>query len=264
MSTEGQMPVLRALSALLRYPTEEVVAAAGEIRTAVDAEPALDAARRAALHGLIAQFEAVGRNAADLLDLQERYVAHFDRSRALSLHLFEHVHGESRDRGQAMVDLLALYEKRGLMLAASELPDFLPVFLEYCGSLPRAEAADMLGQVAHILAVLAQRLRARESDYAAVFDALCALAGTAADEQLQADADSARDEDSDNFAALDRAWQEDPVVFGPDLGGCGGDQLVAKLRYGRRAQPPVSGQPEPGHVAHNHRRAADRHAQEGA
>ena len=73
----------------------------------------------------------------DLYDLQERYVLLFDRTRSLSLHLFEHVHGESRDRGQAMVDLKALYERHGLLMSSSELPDHLPLFLEFLSDHPR-------------------------------------------------------------------------------------------------------------------------------
>ena len=113
--------------------------------------------------------------AGDLYDLQERYVLLFDRTRSLSLHLFEHVHGESRDRGQAMVDLKAQYEKAGLEQDSTELPDFLPLFLEYASTLPATEARDALAQPAHIFAAMAERLRKRRSAYEAVFRALVAL-----------------------------------------------------------------------------------------
>ncbi|MCB1744880.1 MAG: nitrate reductase molybdenum cofactor assembly chaperone [Gammaproteobacteria bacterium] len=256
MSNTGRAHVLRALSCLLRYPTEEVVAASVEIRAAVDAEPALDAVCRAGLHDLIAAFDAVDKGAADLLDLQEAYVAQFDRAKSLSLHLFEHVHGESRDRGQAMIDLRNMYEQQGLALAVSELPDFLPVFLEYCGVLPRAEAVALLRQVAHIVAGLAQRLRARGSSYAAVLEAVCTLADMPIEPETTVNAGSAENDESDDFAALDRAWQEDPVVFGPDHGGCGGDRLIAKLRHGRRAAPQAPRRTAPGD-------GPDRHLTEG-
>ena len=98
----------------------------------------------------------------DLYDLQERYVLLFDRTRSLSLHLFEHVHGESRDRGQAMIDLKAHYEQAGLAMSAAELPDFLPLFLEYLATRPLKEACEPLGQPAHIFAALAERLRKRQ------------------------------------------------------------------------------------------------------
>src|SRR5208337_1433321 len=96
---------------------------------------------RRALHALLEEFK--GR---DLYDLQERYVQLFDRTRSRSLHLFEHVHGESRDRGQAMIDLKAQYEQHGLSISAAELPDFVPLFLEYLSTLPLAAACELLGQ----------------------------------------------------------------------------------------------------------------------
>ena len=114
----------------------------------------------------------------DIYDLQERYVLLFDRTRSLSLHLFEHVHGESRDRGQAMIDLLSACTRSvGCSCASDELPDFLPLFLEYLVDAAAAqEACELLGQPAHIFAALAERLRKRQSPYEAVFRALVALA----------------------------------------------------------------------------------------
>jgi nitrate reductase delta subunit len=113
----------------------------------------------------------------DLLAVEERYVDLFDRGRALSLHLFEHLHGESRDRGEAMVELKRLYEQAGFDLTARELPDYLPVVLEYlsCRDLP--EARDMLVDCAHILATIGRSLVARRSRYAAVLQALLVIAG---------------------------------------------------------------------------------------
>ena len=78
------------------------------------------------------------------MDLQERYVASFDRGRARSLYLFEHVHGESRDRGQAMVNLLEIYRRHEFELNARELPDYIPLFMEYLAQRPDGEALDLL------------------------------------------------------------------------------------------------------------------------
>src|SRR6185312_12116906 len=161
---------LKALSALLTYPTEELTQAACDIGAVLDADRLLPGPVRAQLRALADEL-AIG----DLYDLQERYVLLFDRTRSLSLHLFEHVHGESRDRGQAMIDLKAQYEDAGLFLDASELPDFLPLFLEYLATLPLKEAFETLGQPAHIFGALAERLRKRKSAYEAVFRALIAL-----------------------------------------------------------------------------------------
>ena len=126
---------LKVLSALLSYPTAELQAAVPEMRAALDREARLPQRNRDRLDRILDEI-ATG----DLYDLQERYVLLFDRTRSLSLHLFEHVHGESRDRGQAMVDLKSLYERHGLLMSSSELPDHLPLFLEFLSTIPEAEA----------------------------------------------------------------------------------------------------------------------------
>ena len=132
------MRILKALSALLCYPDEDLCAAVGEIDAVLAENPAV-AARVAPLTRTLALDE--------LFDLQSAYVDLFDRGRRVSLHLFEHVHGESRDRGQAMVDLAQVYERGGLLLAPGELPDYLPLFLEYAATRPEAEAMSLLGAV---------------------------------------------------------------------------------------------------------------------
>ena len=111
---------LKSLSVLLSYPTEDLVAAGPAIREAVAAEGLVPKAELGPLTALIDSFAT-----ADLYDLQERYVLLFDRTRSLSLHLFEHVHGEGRERGQAMVDLKAHYARHGMEIGVGELPDFL-------------------------------------------------------------------------------------------------------------------------------------------
>ncbi len=113
----------------------------------------------------------------DLYDLQERYVLLFDRTRSLSLHLFEHVHGESRDRGQAMIDLKSMYEQHDLFdRARRSCRTSCRCSWSFCPFCRRPRHCDLLGQPAHILAALAERLRKRQSAYEAVFRALVALA----------------------------------------------------------------------------------------
>ena len=132
---------LRILSTLLRYPDEAVKRVAPALLAAMERDAILTPKQLGALQPLI---DGLIRD--DLLDLQERYVALFDRGRALSLHLFEHVHGESRDRGQAMVDLRTRYEAQGLEISARELPDYLPLFLEYLSTLPPDQVLGELAQ----------------------------------------------------------------------------------------------------------------------
>jgi nitrate reductase delta subunit len=215
----------KALSALLAYPGEDLAAAIADIRAAIDAEAVLPEAVRAGL-GRVAGELGEG----DLIDLQERWVDLFER-RALSLNLFEHVHGESRDRGQAMVDLQDLYRRHGLAAGGAELPDYLPLFLEFLSTLPLAEARELLAEPAHVIAVLGERLAKRRSSYAAVFDALAELAAgepeTAALPAFEPEADP------DDLEALDRSWAEEPVTFGPAASSCR-DGLIARLRAAKR------------------------------
>lgn len=166
--------------------------------------------------------------AMDPLDAQAQYSELFDRGRATSLLLFEHVHGESRDRGQAMVDLLAQYEQHGLQLNSRELPDHLPLYLEYLSQLPQSEAVEGLKDIAPILALLSARLQQRESRYAVMFDLLLKLANTAIDSDKVAEkiADEARD---DTPQALDAVWEEEQVKFFADK-GCGDSAITAHQR----------------------------------
>jgi nitrate reductase delta subunit len=206
--------VLKALGALLTYPTPELVAALPEIAAAIDAEARLAADARQPLHSLIAEIAAT-----DLIDLEERYVALFDRGRATSLHLFEHVHGDSRDRGQAMVDLKGVYERAGFVLAPGELPDFLPAVLEFLAQRPFAEAEEMLTDCAHIIRAVGEALRRHDSRHHAVMQALLVLIGAPGlAEKL--------DEAPAPEPAQDDEWREEPVFFGPPGGqGCGAGAL---------------------------------------
>lgn len=204
------MKTFKALSALLSYPEADLIAALPEIDAVLHAEGLLGPKRMEEIGQLLRELRD-----GDLYDLQERYVLLFDRSRTLSLNLFEHVHGESRDRGGAMVDLLETYRAHGFDLAGTELPDHLPVLLEYLSTRPLAEAQAMLADAGHILVVLSERLLRRETHYAAV---LIALAGLAATEPADLPAALAEipDDDPEDLAALDAVWAEAQVTFGPD------------------------------------------------
>lgn len=238
MGTRLSILTLKTLSALLSYPEAETLAALPQMRAALDRERLCVGKERAALDALLVELAE-----DDLYDLQERYVDLFDRSRRLSLHIFEHVHGESRDRGQAMIDLKALYEKEGMQIAADELPDYLPLFLEYCATRPLEAARELLSQPAHVFAALAERLKKRGSSYEAALRAILAIAAERPRQEDLAAILSENDEpDPNDLAALDAAWEEEAVSFGPAaaqpaVGGCGSGALVARLRHARRAVP---------------------------
>jgi nitrate reductase molybdenum cofactor assembly chaperone NarJ/NarW len=166
------MIILRALGALLSYPREDVRRALPEIADTIRTSPLIAPRQR---EDLLALIDNLGNG--DLLEVEERYVELFDRGRAASLHLFEHLHGEGRDRGQAMVDLKNLYARAGYELSAQELPDYLPVVLEYLSCRDLRETRELLGDCAHILRRIGSSLIARRSRYAAVVQALLVLAG---------------------------------------------------------------------------------------
>ncbi len=215
----------KALSALLSYPTSDMKEAADDIRSTITDEGLAPAWALKKLDRLINDFKAL-----DLYELQERYVFLFDRTRSLSLHLFEHVHGESRDRGQAMVDLKTLYAKGGLDIDASELPDFLPLFLEYLSTRPADEARALLTEPLSVIAALKERLVKRKTPYAAIFSVLEAMAGRAPAASQLDELRKAPDDDPNDLEALDAAWEEQPVTFGPGEEGCPKvDQMLDRM-----------------------------------
>jgi len=202
------MQTFRILSALLRYPEQGLLDALPEFAAELDSEKLLSAAARCPLEKFIA-----GLAATDLLDAQERYVALFDRNRSLSLHIYEHVHGESRDRGQAMVRLAELYRLHGLEISTRELPDYLPLFLEFLSVLPERAARSLLADAVHVIAALGGKLRERESPYAAVLAAIETLAARRPAPHAVAEAAAALPADADDLAALDRQWEDEAVRF---------------------------------------------------
>ncbi len=200
------MKSLHLFSLLLGYPTRELQAVCGEIRGRLEADTLLPPDTVKRLHPLLTRLAA-----SDIYDAQETYVELFDRGRAHSLHLFEHVHGESRDRGQAMVDLRQRYIDAGLEPEGNELPDYLPLFLDYCSTLPEDAARDTLGDPGVVLIALAARLADKGSDYAPIFSVLCDIAG------LEMDEDAAKAlspvADPETLEELDAQWEEEEIRF---------------------------------------------------
>jgi nitrate reductase molybdenum cofactor assembly chaperone NarJ/NarW len=164
--------VLRAFSALLSYPQEELLQTLPELADAIRASPLVASRERESLLALIDELAH-----GELLELEERYVELFDRGHATSLNLFEHLHGDGRERGDAMVDLKRIYEHAGFELSTRELPDYLPVVLEYLSCRDLAETKELLSDCTHILKKLATALLARSSAYVAVPQALLIIAG---------------------------------------------------------------------------------------
>ena len=225
---------LKAISALLSYPTEDLQQAGPELKAALQQRDLLPEATIAELGTLI---DTLAKS--DIYDIQETYVALFDRSKTLSLNLFEHVHGESRDRGGAMVDLVENYRAAGFEPETTELPDHLPVLLEFLAMRPIDEAREVLADAAHILEGIAVRLNRRESGYAPVFTALVHISGSKADKAALAELLAMKDDDPDDLEALDEIWEESEVTFAPDPNaGCPQVRDMLSQMDTPRNQPP--------------------------
>jgi len=203
---------LRVLEHLLRYPDAELRAHLGELAEALQLEAALPGQRLDELLALIRRLDT-----QDFLQVESDYVELFDRGRSTALHLFEHVHGDSRDRGPAMIDLIQTYEQAGLYLGPEELPDHLPVLLEFASTQPSQQAREFLAETAHIVRKIFSALLKRESSYASVLAAVLELAGEKAEPvPVQPEPE------------MDESWAE-PEVFG----GC---STAGQARPGQ-AQP---------------------------
>lgn len=198
----------KAIGALLDYPTAELQAAADEIETALAEERALGAAELDLCRAFIERLRC-----NDVMDLQEYWIGLFDRSKRVALHLYEHSYGESRDRGQAMVNLALTYRMNGFELNASEMPDYLPLFLEFLSVIPQVHARRYLTDAIDIIEALRIRLQERASPYAALLAALVTLASRKAyGDEVEAIL-AGEPQDPGDLEALDKEWAEEPVDF---------------------------------------------------
>ena len=222
---------LKIISLLLSYPEEELQQSGNLIRATLDQLSDLDASEIVGLKSLVSAISD-----RDIYEVQEDYVLLFDRTRSLSLHLFEHVYGENRDRGQAMVDLKDMYDQAGFEIDAHEMPDYLPMFLEFLSTRSDEEARHLLGETLHIISAIRQRLQKRGSVYAAAFVALESLSGKRADEALTAEIVNRKEDDPNDLEALDRIWEEEAITFGGNQGenDCGPDRLKRRIRAQHR------------------------------
>ncbi|MGE9551453.1 nitrate reductase molybdenum cofactor assembly chaperone [Erwinia amylovora] len=221
----------RVIGRLLDYPDGDLFRHHQELIAALETASELNLQHSLRLVQFISEFCS-----RPLLDVQAEYCELFDRGRATSLLLFEHVHGESRDRGQAMVDLMEQYRADGLVLDSKELPDFLPLYLEYLGSGSPERARSGLQDIVPILALLAARLQQRQSPYAVLFDALLSLSGSEVEpDALQVQVEKeARD---DTPAALDAVWEEEQIKFLGEQGCVSAQQAAHQRRFSGAVAP---------------------------
>ena len=204
------MKSFKVLSVLLSYPQPDWVEHLNELEQILMDENLLSKKSLKGLSVLIAQLRG-----NDLITNQEQYVATFDRGAAHSLHLFEHIHGESRDRGQAMIDLMEMYNANGLDVGTSDLPDYLPVFLEFLSTGNLAQASHFLGETVKVLMLIKERLAKKKNDYRFVFAALVEISNAKVNRK-EIKQIVAAECNEDNFDNVDQNWIE-PEAFGKNL-----------------------------------------------
>lgn len=201
------MLALKVISRLLDYPSEALFTHADDLVNAINESVLLSTKSKEQLVEFTHQLTR-----SELYDAQERYDLLFDRGRSLSLLLFEHVHGESRDRGQAMVDLMKEYTDHGFEISSEQLPDYIPLYLEFLSEQDQPYAQEWLSDVSHILTILSERLRARDCNYSALFDAMIELSGAAVEREKLAKIVQ-KEQPDDTFEAIDEAWEDKEIRF---------------------------------------------------
>ena len=205
------MKILKVIAYLLDYPTQELIDNSGELVEALTEDKSLSLSQRDEITELITIWSQL-----DLYDLQEQYDGLFERGRYVSLLLFEHVHGESRDRGQAMVDLLDVYKSKGYELNSEQMPDYIPLFLEFLSEQEDGFAREWLADISHILALLEERLDQRGSDFQVLFSSLLGLSGVEVD-RTDIKTMVAKEKKIDTFEDIDREWEDKEIRFDEPL-----------------------------------------------
>lgn len=223
------MLILKVISRLLDYPTVEMFAAKEELIAVVDKAEELTAQNRSKLVEFIQQLTD-----RDIFDAQESYDLLFDRGRALSLLMFEHVHGESRDRGQAMVDLMNVYKTNGFEVNSSQLPDYIPLYLEFLSEQSTGFIEEWLGDICHLLTMLSERLIDRECYYSVLFDSLIDISGLEVDleERAEIAASVKAEERDDTTEVIDKEWEDKEIRFDdPMVGDCSSASGVQQSQH---------------------------------
>ncbi len=208
------MKTFKIIGMLLSYPKQDLIDHLDELETVLKSEDLLP---KRSFRNVVKFLDHL--RSKDIYELQEDYVSLFDRGRGHCLHLFEHIHGESRDRGQAMVNLIESYAERGFYMAEGELPDYLPLFLEYLSCCPVEEAVDLIGDPINVIATIGIRLEKRESPYHHLFKALEALAKVKPDEALLKQVRAAEIKEQ-TLDELDEEWKETEAFDNQDCGNC--------------------------------------------
>jgi nitrate reductase molybdenum cofactor assembly chaperone NarJ/NarW len=243
MKTQTHYGAARVLAALLSYPDADLRALLPELKQALHSDTSLSGEHRPALEGLIDDLRQ-----ADPLDAEARYVDTFDRGRRTSLHLFEHVHGDSRERGPALIDLQQTYAQQGLFLKTTELPDYLPVALEFAAMQPYERAKEFLSEMAHLLQSIHAALARQQSLYAVAVAAVLDLAGEPVQAVGSCDT-AAEPQAAESEFELDEQWTEPAAFGGCSAAGQETAPRVQTIQVVRRETAPSCSGPSEGAIA---------------
>ena len=206
------MLILKVISRLLDYPSAQLFESADELVDVVRDDKNLNEENKSGLIEFIMKLTA-----RDLYDAQESYDLLFDRGRALSLLLFEHVHGESRDRGQAMVNLINVYNSKGFDVDSSQLPDYIPLYLEFLSEQNDDFAEEWLGDISHLMTMLSERLIDRDCYYSILFDSLIDISGIEVN-RLEVSEAVQKEQRDDTIEAIDKEWEDKEIKFDDPIG----------------------------------------------
>ncbi len=194
----------KVLSLLLSYPNDELQEFLLHVEKELRKESLLQEDQLRGLAEFCKRFSQL-----DLTNWQEEYVQLFDYSRSVSLHIFEHIKGDSRDRGQAMVNLMEFYKENGMHLNTKELPDYIPAFLEFLSSLPLEKAAELLGETVHVMDRINEALSESDNLYSSIFQAIISLSAKQPDKTITREMIK-----TEKPLDLDAEYEEEPVTFG--------------------------------------------------
>lgn len=196
----------KILSLLLSYPSEELQQFLRDAEDELKREALLKEEILKEISVFVQHFQKM-----DIIDWQAHYVQLFDNSRSASLYIFEHLKGDSKDRGQAMVDMTGFYREQGLDLSQNELPDYVPVFLEFLSTLDQRKAAEYLSIPINIIQRVYIALSDSNNPYKYILNAVISLSEKAPDhEAVQKMIKAQKPMD------FDKEYAEAPVIFGSD------------------------------------------------
>ena len=158
---EEKRSILKVLSVMLHYPDDEFILSLEELKEAVEEIPQVEQREKCMIF-----LSYLSSN--PLIRLQEEYTSTFDLNPTTSLNLTYHKWGDARERGNALAELNCLYREAGYESCNDDLPDYLPLVLEFLSINKLANSFSFLGQYCDQVKVVGSRLREKDSPYSGI------------------------------------------------------------------------------------------------